>query len=61
MVRAFVLLLGIISISVWTTLLLRAQGSGGALVLTTCGVLPQPYAIGSTRQVTVDVNGVTCM
>ncbi len=32
-----------------------------ALVVTTCGSLPQAYAAGSTRQPTVDVNGNTCV
>jgi hypothetical protein len=31
-----------------------------ATVVTTCGTLPQTYAPGSTRQVTVDINGNLC-
>jgi hypothetical protein len=32
----------------------------GALVVQTCGTLPQPYAVGSTRQITVDTTGQLC-
>lgn len=38
----------------------RAQFSSGALVVQTCGTLPQAYAAGSTRSVTVDTNGNLC-
>ena len=38
----------------------KAQGGGGALVLTTCGTLPLAYPVGATRAVTVDVNGNLC-
>ena len=38
----------------------KAQFSSGALVVQTCGVLPLAYAIGSTRQLTLDTNGNTC-
>jgi len=38
----------------------RAQSGGGALVVQTCGVLPQAFTAGSTRSLTVDVNGNTC-
>lgn len=34
--------------------------SGGARVVSACGTLGQTYAVGSTRQVTVDTNGVLC-
>lgn len=33
---------------------------GGALVVTTCGTLPQAFAVGSTRTLTVDTNGNLC-
>ncbi len=33
---------------------------GNALVVTTCGALPQAYSAGATRQPTVDVNGNLC-
>jgi hypothetical protein len=38
----------------------RAQGSGGALVVTTCGTLPGTYAVGATRSLTVNTNGQVC-
>jgi hypothetical protein len=38
----------------------KAQSGGGALVVQTCGVLPQAFTAGSTRSLTVDVNGNTC-
>lgn len=38
----------------------KAQGTVGALVVQTCGTLPTAFAVGSTRSLTVDVNGVTC-
>lgn len=38
----------------------RAQGSGGALVVATCGTLGQAFAVGSTRSMTVNVNGQVC-
>lgn len=31
-----------------------------ALVVATCGTVPVTYAVGSTRQVTVDTNGQVC-
>ena len=38
----------------------KAQVAVGALVVQTCGVLPQAFVAGSTRSLTVDVNGNTC-
>lgn len=38
----------------------KAQSAGGALVVQTCGTLPQAFTVGSTRSLTVDVNGNTC-
>jgi hypothetical protein len=38
----------------------RAQSGGGALVVTTCGTLPQAFVPGSTRSLTVNTNGVLC-
>lgn len=37
-----------------------AQGSGGALVVATCGTLGQAYAVGATRRLTVNINGQVC-
>lgn len=37
-----------------------SQTGNGALVVAVCGVLPLSYAVGSTRSITVDVNGRTC-
>lgn len=37
-----------------------APASADALVVTTCGTLPQAYSAGGTRLETVDVNGNTC-
>ena len=34
--------------------------SSGALVVTTCGTLPLAYSVGSTRQLTVNTNGLVC-
>lgn len=34
--------------------------TGGALVVATCGTLPQAYAVGSTRSLTVNTNGQVC-
>ena len=39
----------------------RSQSGGGALVVASCGTLPQAYAVGSTRQPTVTTNGITCV
>jgi hypothetical protein len=39
---------------------LKAQGSGGALVVATCGTLPGAYAVGATRRLTVNTNGQVC-
>ena len=38
----------------------KAQGSGGALVVATCGTLGQAYAVGATRSLTVNTNGQVC-
>lgn len=38
----------------------QAQGSSGAKVVATCGTLPQAYAVGATRQLTVNTNGQVC-
>lgn len=38
----------------------KAQGSGGARVVATCGTLPQAFAVGATRQLTVNTNGQVC-
>lgn len=38
----------------------RAQFPSGALVVTTCGTLPQAYAAGSTRSLTVNTSGSLC-
>lgn len=41
----------------------RAQAGGargGALVVATCGTLPQAYVAGSTRTWTVNTNGQVC-
>lgn len=39
---------------------LKAQTGGGALVVTTCGTLGQNFDVGSTRQLTVNTNGQVC-
>ena len=58
------LLLGIgIMCALWVTvsnLPSNAQTAGGAKVVAVCGTLPQVYSVGSTRQLTVDVNGQVC-
>ena len=38
----------------------RAQSGVGALVVATCGTLAQNFAVGSTRQITVNTNGQVC-
>ena len=38
----------------------KAQGSGGALVVATCGTLGQAFAVGATRSLTVNINGQVC-
>lgn len=43
-----------------TGVALKAQGSGGALVVATCGTVPQVFAVGSTRSLTVNQNGQVC-
>ena len=37
-----------------------AQGSGGALVVATCGTLSPAYAVGTTRRLTVNTIGQVC-
>lgn len=39
---------------------LPAHAQGTARVVDSCGSLPQAYSSGSTREPTVDVNGVAC-
>ena len=58
-----VLLLIIAALVTWiaSNSVLRSQAGGDALVVATCGTLPQPYAVGSTRQPTVNTAGVTCV
>lgn len=34
---------------------------GGALVVATCGTLPQAYAVGSVRQLTINTSGLLCL
>ena len=41
------------------SVLTRADTSG-ALVLATCGSLPLAYAVGTTRSMTLNVNGQVC-
>ncbi len=41
-------------------LLPLATSADAAMVVTTCGTLPTPYAAGSTRSWTVNTNGQLC-
>lgn len=48
--------------SLWVLLLLTSLAPAqDALVVTTCGTLPTPYSVGSSRLMTVDVNGKLCL
>lgn len=56
-------LLALTFFTVWSIVAnrdLKAQGSGGALVVVTCGTLPLAYTAGSTRALTVNTNGQVC-
>lgn len=57
---AFALALGVASLVI-SSLTLKAQTTGGgALVVATCGTLGQQFAVGSTRQLTVNTSGQVC-
>jgi len=46
--------------AVFCAVVLLPQKVDAATVVQTCGTLPQPYTVGSTRPVTVDTNGQVC-
>lgn len=56
---AWLLVLAIIRAEM-SSISLKAQTGGGALVVTTCGTLPLAYIAGATRQLTVNTNGQVC-
>lgn len=57
MLFAFMWLAGLTAVASYKA---SAQGSGGALVVATCGTLPIAYSVGATRALTVNVNGQVC-
>jgi len=56
---ALLLLAGLI-LSSLVTILVRAQNSGGALVVTTCGTAPPTYVAGAMMPITQNTSGQVC-
>jgi len=59
LLRALLVMLCLVSLAALSARL-QAQTGNGAKVVAVCGTLPQAYTAGSTRQLTVDVNGQVC-
>lgn len=54
------LLLALVLLVMWGVYA-NAQSGSGALVVASCGTVPVTYAVGSTRQITVNTSGQVCL